>query len=86
MQTVRNDRHTNEYRKLPSVSKLLQHEEINALLRQNNRKLVVEALRDALQQARAVIASGESAPAQDNIVEFAKKLPPSGPGCPCVLL
>lgn len=62
---------TGTYRNLPSVDKLLRDERTAGLLGEHARKAVVEALRAALNDARAAIKSGEDAPAIDSIIRGA---------------
>ena len=56
------------YRSLPSVERLLSDESIVLLIEEHSRPVVLELVRQELNQARSSIKSGNSAPRQDDII------------------
>lgn len=64
------DEATDWRRALPSVDKLLQAQEANALQKRYSRSLVTDALRDALEEARSG-TDGDQAPSLDRLVATA---------------
>jgi len=60
-----------ELRKLPSVDKLLQLEHVASLVDRHGRELTLKALRDALDDARQAILSGEPAPEAETLISEA---------------
>jgi L-seryl-tRNA(Ser) seleniumtransferase len=60
---------TDSLRQLPSVDKLLQSPSIQLLIDEHGRGPTVEALRDALADARAAIVDGSDSPKQEALVE-----------------
>jgi L-seryl-tRNA(Ser) seleniumtransferase len=59
----------NELRKLPSVDRLLQTETLQGLIEENSHDLVVDAARQALDEARAGIMAGQPCPDLPTLVE-----------------
>ncbi len=59
----------NEFRKLPSVDKLLQMAEITTLVDAHGRELVVDAIRSETSRVRVHILAGESAPSTQDLVQ-----------------
>ena len=66
------DRHR-ELRKLPSVERLWQEAQESGLGKQYGRELVIEALREALQDLRAEILLDMSCPSEDEILARAQR-------------
>lgn len=60
-----------ELRKLPSVEKVLQHTEILQAIEDNGRVVVVETLRQVMDEARHEVASGRACPSLDSLVDRA---------------
>lgn len=60
---------TSEFRRLPSVDRLLADERVQALAREYPHDLLVDLARKQLEQERSAIASGKTASALDEIVE-----------------
>jgi len=60
---------TSDYRNLPSVDRLLAHQEIGRLLQDYSRNSVLTLVRRSLEQARSSISNGATAPSSDQIVE-----------------
>jgi L-seryl-tRNA(Ser) seleniumtransferase len=59
----------NEFRSLPSVDKLISDERIKQLEVSYSRPLVVEGVRQVLEESRLSISRGEPAPSSDSLVE-----------------
>lgn len=59
---------TTAYRLLPSVERLLSDESIALLIEEHSRPVVVELVRQGLDEARSSIRSGSAAPRQDEII------------------
>ena len=59
---------TTGYRSLPSVERLLSEESIALLIEEHSRPVVLELVRQVLDQARSSIKSGNSAPREDDII------------------
>ncbi|MDE2764987.1 MAG: L-seryl-tRNA(Sec) selenium transferase, partial [Chloroflexota bacterium] len=57
----------NSYRNLPSVDRVLAEQALAEALAASERAVVVEAVRDALEDARASLAAGEKAPAAEAV-------------------
>jgi L-seryl-tRNA(Ser) seleniumtransferase len=60
-----------ELRKLPSVEKVLQHSEILRAIEDKGRVVVVETLRQVMDEARQGIADGRPCPSLDSLVDRA---------------
>ena len=60
---------TSGYRLLPSVERLLSHERALGLIEAHSRQVVVDAVRQRLDEARAAIAAGSAAPQPDEIID-----------------
>ena len=58
-------------RQLPSVDRLLQATPLAELIETYNRQMVVDAVRDALDEARAAIRSGAHPPGEDDLIAAA---------------
>ncbi len=58
-----------EFRKLPSVDKLLKANQLQQLIKQHSQPLVVEATRQTLADVRQAIATGRPAPSPDELIE-----------------
>ncbi len=61
-----------ELRKLPSVDRLLQEEEVRALYQKYGHALTVEAIRQALDLARQSILAGQVCPSTDELVQVTR--------------
>ena len=59
---------TTGYRLLPSVERLISDESIALLIEEHSRPVVLELVRQELDQARSSIKSGKSAPQQEEII------------------
>lgn len=59
---------TTAYRLLPSVERLLSDESIALLIEEHSRPVIVELVRQGLDEARSSIRSGNAAPRQDEII------------------
>ncbi len=59
---------TTGYRLLPSVERLISDESIALLIEEHSRPVVLELVRQELNQARSSIKSGKSAPQQEEII------------------
>ena len=60
---------TSRYRLLPSVERLLSDERMPGLIEAHSRQVVVAAVRQRLDEARAAIAAGSAAPQADEIID-----------------
>ncbi len=59
-----------ELRKLPSVNKLLEHQDLSRLAETHGHNLLVEAVRMALESARQAIRAGQLAPSVDDLARL----------------
>ena len=60
---------TTAYRLLPSVERLLSDKHVASLIEMHSRQVVVELVRQTLDDARAAIAAGDDAPTADAIID-----------------
>ena len=59
----------NGFRNLPSVDRLLQDSRIASLVQEHSRELVLEVTREALEETRSRIGSGDPCPSFDDLVD-----------------
>ncbi len=59
--------------RLPSVDRLLRHDHASSLLEQYGRPLVLQALRDQLESARAAMAAGDPVPSDEDFILAAEQ-------------